>query len=292
MAISAKLVKELREKTGAGMMDCKKALVETDGDIDKAIDYLRENGIAKAAKKADRIAAEGVVYITSEGNEAVIVEINSETDFVARNESFQELVKTIASHILNTKPASVEELYESEVDGESVTSLMNNAVATIGEKLSIRRFAVETKTDNGAFGQYMHMGGRIGVLTVVEGTTDENVAKDVAMHAAALNPKYVSRDQVDPAELDHEREVLRQQALNEGKPEKIVDKMVEGRIRKYLEEICIVDQPFVKDSDQTVQQYLDTKDAKLVNFDRFELGEGMEKREENFADEVLGQVKK
>ncbi|CAD2079127.1 translation elongation factor Ts [Jeotgalicoccus meleagridis] len=292
MAISAKLVKELREKTGAGMMDCKKALVETDGDIDKAIDYLRENGIAKAAKKADRIAAEGVVYITSEGNEAVIVEINSETDFVARNESFQELVKTIASHILNTKPASVEELYESEVDGESVTSLMNNAVATIGEKLSIRRFAVETKTDNGAFGQYMHMGGRIGVLTVVEGTTDENVAKDVAMHAAALNPKYVSRDQVDPAELDHEREVLRQQALNEGKPEKIVDKMVEGRIRKYLEEICIVDQPFVKDSDQTVQQYLDTKDAKLVNFVRFELGEGMEKREENFADEVLGQVKK
>ncbi|HIW39196.1 MAG TPA: translation elongation factor Ts [Candidatus Jeotgalicoccus stercoravium] len=292
MAISAKLVKELREKTGAGMMDCKKALVETDGDIDKAIDYLRENGIAKAAKKADRIAAEGVVYITSEGNEAVIVEINSETDFVARNESFQELVKTIASHILNTKPASVEELYETEVDGESVTSLMNNAVATIGEKLSIRRFAVETKTDNGAFGQYMHMGGRIGVLTVVEGTTDENVAKDVAMHAAALNPKYVSRDQVDPAELDHEREVLRQQALNEGKPEKIVDKMVEGRIRKYLEEICIVDQPFVKDSDQTVQQYLDTKDAKLVNFVRFELGEGMEKREENFADEVLGQVKK
>ena len=292
MAISAKLVKELREKTGAGMMDCKKALVETDGDIDKAIDYLRENGIAKAAKKADRIAAEGVVYITSEGNEAVIVEINSETDFVARNESFQELVKTIASHILNTKPASVEELYESEVDGESLTSLMNNAVATIGEKLSVRRFAVETKTDNGAFGQYMHMGGRIGVLTVVEGTTDENVAKDVAMHAAALNPKYVSRDQVDPAELDHEREVLRQQALNEGKPEKIVDKMVEGRIRKYLEEICIVDQPFVKDSDQTVQQYLDTKDAKLVNFVRFELGEGMEKREENFADEVLGQVKK
>src|SRR5699024_10667917 len=292
MAISAKLVKELREKTGAGMMDCKKALVETDGDIDKAIDYLRENGIAKAAKKADRIAAEGVVYITSEGNEAVIVEINSETDFVARNESFQELVKTIASHILNTKPASVEELYESEVDGESVTSLMNNAVATIVEKLSIRRFAVETKTDNGTFGQYMHMEGRIGVLTVVEGTTDENVAKDVAMHAAALNPKYVSRDQVDPAELDHEREVLRQQALNEGKPEKIVDKMVEGRIRKYLEEICIVDQPFVKDSDQTVQQYLDTKDAKLVNFVRFELGEGMEKREENFADEVLGQVKK
>ena len=292
MAITAQMVKELREKTGAGMMDCKKALVETDGDIDKAIDYLRENGIAKAAKKADRIAAEGVVYITSEGNEAVIVEINSETDFVARNESFQELVKTIASHILNTKPASVEELYESEVDGESVTSLMNNAVATIGEKLSIRRFAVETKTDNGAFGQYMHMGGRIGVLTVVEGTTDENVAKDVAMHAAALNPKYVSRDQVDPAELDHEREVLRQQALNEGKPEKIVDKMVEGRIRKYLEEICIVDQPFVKDSDQTVQQYLDTKDAKLVNFVRFELGEGMEKREENFADEVLGQVKK
>jgi translation elongation factor Ts len=169
---------------------------------------------------------------------------------------------------------------------------MNNAVATIGEKLNIRRFAVETKTDNDAFGQYMHMGGRIGVLTVVEGTTDETVAKDVAMHAAALNPKYVSRDEVDQAELDHERDVLRQQALNEGKPEKIVDKMVEGRIRKYLEEICIVDQPFVKDSDQTVQQYLESKNASIRTFVRYELGEGIEKREENFADEVLGQVKK
>ncbi|MCK1975446.1 translation elongation factor Ts [Jeotgalicoccus huakuii] len=292
MAISAKLVKELREKTGAGMMDCKKALMETDGDIDKAVDYLRENGIAKAAKKADRIAAEGAVYITSEGNDAVIVEVNSETDFVARNESFQELVKKIASHILATKPADVEELYNSEIDGESVTSVMNNAVATIGEKLSIRRFAVETKTDDDAFGQYMHMGGRIGVLTVVEGTTSEDVAKDVAMHAAALNPKYVSRDQVNQSELDHEREVLRQQALNEGKPENIVDKMVEGRIRKYLEEICLVDQPFVKDSDQTVQQYLDAQKASLRTFVRYELGEGMEKREENFADEVLGQVKK
>lgn len=292
MAISAKLVKELRDKTGAGMMDCKKALVETDGDIDKAIDYLRENGIAKAAKKADRIAAEGAVYIAAEGNEAVIVEINAETDFVARNETFQELVKKIASHILATKPADVEALSNSEIDGETVSSIMNNAVATIGEKLNIRRFAVETKTDNDAFGQYMHMGGRIGVLTVVEGTTDENIAKDVAMHAAALNPKYVSRDQVDQAELDHEREVLRQQALNEGKPEKIVDKMVEGRVRKYLEEICIVDQPFVKDSDQTVQQYLDSKKASIRSFVRYELGEGIEKREENFADEVLGQVKK
>ena len=292
MAISAKLVKELRDKTGAGMMDCKKALVETDGDLDKAIDYLRENGIAKAAKKADRIAAEGAVYITSEGNEAVIVEINSETDFVARNEAFQDLVKKIASHILATKPADVEALYNSELDGETVTSIMNNAVATIGEKLNIRRFAVETKTDNDAFGQYMHMGGRIGVLTVVEGTTDEAVAKDVAMHAAALNPKYVSRDQVDQAELDHEREVLRQQALNEGKPENIVDKMVEGRVRKYLEEICIVDQPFVKDSDQTVQQFLDSQKASIRTFVRYELGEGIEKREENFADEVLGQVKK
>lgn len=292
MAISAKLVKELRDKTGAGMMDCKKALVETDGDIDKAIDYLRENGIAKAAKKADRIAAEGAVYIAAEGNEAVIVEINAETDFVARNESFQELVKKIAAHILATKPADVEALYNSEIDGETVTSIMNNAVSTIGENLNIRRFAVETKTDNDSFGQYMHMGGRIGVLTVVEGTTDETIAKDVAMHAAALNPKYVSRDQVDQAELDHEREVLRQQALNEGKPEKIVDKMVEGRVRKYLEEICIVDQPFVKDSDQTVQQYLDSKNASIRSFVRYELGEGIEKLEENFAEEVLGQVKK
>ncbi|ARB77967.1 MULTISPECIES: translation elongation factor Ts [Staphylococcus] len=292
MAISAKLVKQLRERTGAGMMDCKKALTETDGDIDKAIDYLREKGIAKAAKKADRIAAEGLVHVEVKGNEAAIVEINSETDFVARNEGFQELVKEIANQILDTKPESVDALMETKLpNGHSVDEKMKEAISTIGEKLSIRRFAVKSKSDNDAFGAYLHMGGRIGVLSVVEGSTDEEAAKDVAMHIAAINPKYVSSEQVSEDEINHEREVLKQQALNEGKPANIVEKMVEGRLRKYLQEICAVDQNFVKDPDQTVEAFLKSKGGKLVDFVRYEVGEGMEKREENFADEVKGQMK-
>ncbi|MFN1724190.1 translation elongation factor Ts [Staphylococcus aureus] len=290
--ISAKLVKELREKTGAGMMDCKKALTETDGDIDKAIDYLREKGIAKAAKKADRIAAEGLVHVETKGNDAVIVEINSETDFVARNEGFQELVKEIANQVLNTKAETVEALMETTLpNGKSVDERIKEAISTIGEKLSVRRFAIRTKTDNDAFGAYLHMGGRIGVLTVVEGSTDEEAARDVAMHIAAINPKYVSSEQVSEEEINHEREVLKQQALNEGKPENIVEKMVEGRLRKYLQEICAVDQDFVKNPDVTVEAFLKTKGGKLVDFVRYEVGEGMEKREENFADEVKGQMK-
>lgn len=290
--ITAKLVKELRERTGAGMMDCKKALVETDGDIEKAIDYLREKGIAKAAKKADRIAAEGMTYVGVNGNDAVIVEINSETDFVARNEGFQELVKEIANQILETKPESVDALLETKLStGDTVGERINKAIATIGEKLSLRRFAVRFKGDNDAFGAYEHMGGRISVLTVVEGTTDEEAAKDVAMHIAAINPKYVSSDQVSQEELAHEKEVLKQQALNEGKPEKIVEKMVEGRLRKYLQEICAVDQDFVKNPDVTVEEFLKSKGGKLTDFVRYEVGEGLEKRDENFADEVKGQMK-
>ncbi|HDI7755396.1 TPA: elongation factor Ts [Staphylococcus aureus] len=290
--ISAKLVKELREKTGAGMMDCKKALTETDGDIDKAIDYLREKGIAKAAKKADRIAAEGLVHVETKGNDAVIVEINSETDFVARNEGFQELVKEIANQVLDTKAETVEALMETTLpNGKSVDERIKEAISTIGEKLSVRRFAIRTKTDNDAFGAYLHMGGRIGALTVVEGSTDEEAARDVAMHIAAINPKYVSSEQVSEEEINHEREVLKQQALNEGKPENIVEKMVEGRLRKYLQEICAVDQDFVKNPDVTVEAFLKTKGGKLVDFVRYEVGEGMEKREENFADEVKGQMK-
>ncbi|MGU2748682.1 translation elongation factor Ts [Staphylococcus aureus] len=290
--ISAKLVKELREKTGAGMMDCKKALTETDRDIDKAIDYLREKGIAKAAKKADRIAAEGLVHVETKGNDAVIVEINSETDFVARNEGFQELVKEIANQVLDTKAETVEALMETTLpNGKSVDERIKEAISTIGEKLSVRRFAIRTKTDSDAFGAYLHMGGRIGVLTVVEGSTDEEAARDVAMHIAAINPKYVSSEQVSEEEINHEREVLKQQALNEGKPENIVEKMVEGRLRKYLQEICAVDQDFVKNPDVTVEAFLKTKGGKLVDFVRYEVGEGMEKREENFADEVKGQMK-
>jgi elongation factor Ts len=293
MAITAQMVKELREKTGAGMMDCKKALTETDGDMDKAIDFLREKGIAKAAKKADRIAAEGTTYIASEGNTAIILEVNAETDFVAKNENFQSLVKELSDHLLANKPATVEEALDQKMaNGSTVTEFINAAIAKIGEKITLRRFEIRTKDDNAAFGEYLHMGGRIAVLTVVEGTTDASVAKDVAMHAAALNPKYVSRDQVSAEEVEREREVLKQQALNEGKPENIVEKMVEGRLGKYFEDICILDQTFVKNPDQKVRQYLEANKATLTDFTRYEVGEGLEKRQENFAEEVMNQVNK
>ena len=293
MAITAQLVKELREKTGAGMMDCKKALVETDGDIEKAIDLLREKGIAKAAKKGDRIAAEGLTSILVQGNEAVIFEVNSETDFVAKNEGFQTLVKELGEHLLANKPESVEAALEQTMsNGTKVEEHINAAIATIGEKLSLRRFQVVTKTDADAFGAYLHMGGRISVLSVLEGTTDEEAAKDVSMHIAAINPKYVSRDQVDASELDREREVLTQQALNEGKPEKIVAKMVEGRINKFYQEICVNEQDFVKNPDVKVAQFVEAKGGKVKSFIRFEVGEGIEKRVDNFAEEVMAQVKK
>jgi elongation factor Ts len=293
MAITAQMVKELREKTGAGMMDCKKALLETDGDMEKAIDFLREKGIAKAAKKSDRIAAEGITAIQEEGNEAVILEVNSETDFVAKNEGFQTLVKELATHLLKNKPADVEEANAQTMDnGASVSDHINAAIAKIGEKLSLRRFEIKTKTDNDAFGAYLHMGGRISVLTVLEGTTDADAAKDVSMHIAALNPKYVSRDQVSQEEIEHERQVLTQQALNEGKPENIVAKMVEGRLGKYFEDVCVLDQAFVKNPDQKVRQFVESKGAKVREFVRYEVGEGLEKREENFAEEVMNQIKK
>ncbi|WP_414044418.1 translation elongation factor Ts [Macrococcus animalis] len=293
MAITAQLVKQLRERTGAGMMDCKKALTETNGDIDAAVDYLREKGIAKAAKKADRIAAEGTTYVASKGNDAVLLELNSETDFVARNEGFQALVKEIADHILATKPADLDALMASEIEaGKTVDFKMNEAISTIGEKLTLRRFVLVSKTDADTFGEYLHMGGRIGVLALVENSTDAEGAKDVAMHIAALNPKFVSREQVSAEELEHEKNVLKQQALNEGKPENIVEKMVEGRLRKYLEEICAVDQPFVKNPDQTVAEFLKSKGGTLKSFVRYEVGEGIEKRQDNFADEVMGQMGK
>lgn len=293
MAITAQMVKELREKTGAGMMDCKKALTETNGDMEKAMDYLREKGIAKAAKKADRVAAEGTTYVLSEGNHAVILEVNAETDFVAKNAEFQNLVKEIAEHLLKSKPADLDAALQSTMaNGSTVNDFITQAISKIGEKISLRRFALKTKTDNGAFGEYLHMGGRIGVLTVLEGTTDASVAKDVALHVAAMNPKYISRDQVSEAEVSHEREVLKQQALNEGKPEKIVEKMVEGRLKKYFEEICVADQAFVKNPDQTVGQFVASHNAKVADFVRYEVGEGIEKRQENFAEEVMNQVKK
>ncbi|GEM03406.1 elongation factor Ts [Halolactibacillus miurensis] len=294
MAVTASMVKELREKTGAGMMDCKKALQETDGDMDQAIDYLREKGISKAAKKADRIAAEGSAYTLTEGNTAVLFEVNCETDFVTKNDQFKALLSELAKHLLSQKPANVEEALQQPLhgDGETVETFINNNIAKIGEKLSLRRFIIAEKTDNDAFGAYIHMGGNIGVLTVVEGTTDEAFAKDIAMHIAAVNPRFVSRDAVDAETVEKEREVLKQQALNEGKPENIVEKMVEGRLGKFFEEICLLEQSFVKDPDQKVKKLVADKGASIVDFARYEVGEGMEKRQENFAEEVMNQVKK
>lgn len=292
MAVTAQMVKELRERTGAGMLDCKKALQATEGDMDKAIDFLREKGMASAAKKADRVAAEGTTFILADGNEAVILEVNSETDFVAKNEGFQVLVKELAEHILANKPASVEDVNaQTMANGATVESHVNAAIAKIGEKISLRRFEIKSKGDNDAFGAYLHMGGRIGVLTVLEGTTDEAAAKDVSMHIAALNPKYVSRDEVSAEEIEHERQVLTQQALNEGKPENIVAKMVEGRLSKYFQDVCVNDQAFVKDPDQKVKAFVESKGGKIREFVRYEVGEGIEKRADNFAEEVMNQVK-
>ena len=285
--ITAALVKELREITGAGMMDCKKALVECEGDKDKAIDYLREKGIAKAAEKAGRIASEGVVAAASNGSTACIVEVNSETDFVAKNENFQNLVKKIAEHIVATKPADMDALNASELDGKTVADVMTEAVASIGEKLSLRRFEVYTSED-GKLATYIHMGGKIGVIVELSGGEDE-LGKDVAMQIAAAKPQCISRADVDTDALAHEREVLRKQALEEGKPEKIVEKMVDGRINKYYKEVCLVEQEFVKDSDKTIKDILGGVEVR--RFARFEMGEGLEKKNEDFAAEVAAQIK-
>ena len=285
--ITAALVKELREITGAGMMDCKKALVECEGDKDKAIDYLREKGIAKAAKKAGRIASEGVVAAASDGKTACIVEINSETDFVAKNENFLALVKKIAEHIVACKPADMDALNASQMDGKTVADVMTEAVASIGEKLSLRRFEVYTSED-GKLATYIHMGGKIGVIVELSGG-DKTLGKDVAMQIAAAKPQCIGREDVDQEALAHEREVLRKQALEEGKPEKIVDKMVEGRINKYYKEVCLVEQEFVKDSDKTIKDIL--AGVEVRRFARFEMGEGLEKKNEDFAAEVAAQMK-
>ncbi|MCZ8535638.1 MULTISPECIES: translation elongation factor Ts [Paenisporosarcina] len=293
MAVTAQMVKELREKTGAGMMDCKKALVEVNGDIDAAVDFLREKGLSSAAKKADRIAAEGTTYILEEGNDAVLLEVNAETDFVAKNEGFQILVKELAEHLLATKPETVEEATASTMsNGLTVADHISNAIAKIGEKITLRRFVVRTKTDNDAFGSYLHMGGRIGVLVTLEGSSDSQAAKDVAMHVAALNPTYISRDEVSEEEVDRERKVLTEQALNEGKPENIVAKMVEGRLGKYFEDVCLLDQSFVKNSDQKVREFVKSTGGTVTEFVRYSVGEGIEKRQDNFAEEVMSQVNK
>ena len=290
--VTAQLVKQLRDITGVGMMDAKKALVQVEGDIDKAVDFLREAGLAKAAKKADRIAAEGITNVLVEGNRAVILEVNAETDFVAKNDKFQALVKEVSEAILKANPATLEEALEVETPNGKISDVIAEATTVIGEKITLRRFEIVEKSDADAFGAYLHMGGRIGVLTVVEGSTDESAAKDVSMHIAAINPKYIDRSQVSEEELEHEKKVLTEQALNEGKPANIVEKMIAGRLNKFLAEISLNDQPFVKDPDQTVSKFVASKGGKVKLFHRYEVGEGLEKRVDNFVEEVMGQVKK
>ncbi|WP_163652687.1 translation elongation factor Ts [Listeria sp. PSOL-1] len=291
--ITAQMVKELREKTGAGMMDCKRALVETEGVMDKAIDYLREKGIAKAAKKADRVASEGMTHVASNDKHAVVLEVNAETDFVAKNDDFQKLVNKIANHLLRTRPNNLEEALNSDIEkGVTAQEYITEAITKIGENISLRRFDIKEKSEDSASGEYIHMNGRIGVLVILKGTNDTAVAKDVAMHVAAINPQYISREDVDAEELAHEKEVLTQQALNEGKPANIVEKMIEGRLSKWLSEISLLDQPFVKNPDITVGQYVKEHHATIASFVRFEVGEGLEKKEDNFVEEVMSQVKK
>ncbi len=289
MAISAKLVKELRDKTGAGMMDCKKALIETDGNIDKAIDWLREKGISKAAKKADRIAAEGLCNIAVNGNEAVVLELNSETDFVAKNDEFQNLLAGVTEAVLNSNATNLEEALEIQFDGKKLADKLVDATAKIGEKLSLRRVSRIVKEDSQSFGAYKHMGGRIVALVVLN-DADEDTARDVAMHVAAINPKYLDQSDISEEVIAHEKDILTKEALNEGKPANIVEKMVVGRLNKYLKEICLVNQPFVKNPDLTVQKFVDSKKGSIKSFLRLEIGEGIEKRQDDFAEEVMAQV--
>ena len=288
--IKASLVKELREMTGAGMMDCKKALTECDGDMDKAVDFLREKGLASAAKKSGRIAAEGIVgsYISEDGKTGVILEMNCETDFVAKTDEFKEMVQAIAAHVAATKPADVEALAASELNGQTVSALVTEKIAKIGENISLRRFACY-ETD-GIVAAYSHAGGKIVTMVELKGG-DAALAKDIAMQVAAANPAYLDRTQVPTAELEHEKAVLTEQARNEGKPEKIIEKMVLGRIQKYYKEVCLVDQEFVKDPDQTVGKLVAAAGASVTEFTRFQLGEGIEKKQEDFAAEVMAQIK-
>ena len=287
--VSASLVKELRELTGAGMLDCKKALEECNGSIEEATTWLREKGISKAAKKADRIAAEGLAAVMIEGNTAVVVEVNSETDFVAKNDEFKSLVETICKAILANDVNTVEDVLNVTVEGETVESLIVSKTATIGEKLSFRRFEKITKTDSQSFGPYLHMGGRIAVLITLDNASEE-IAKQVAMHSAAMRPTVVRREELSSDVVAKEREILKEQAMNEGKPLEIAEKMVEGRLLKFYQESCLEEQSFVMDDSISVGSFVKNNGGSIVSMVRFEVGEGMAKKEENFAEEVAKQI--
>ncbi len=290
MEVTASMVKDLREQTGAGMMDCKKALAETNGNMDEAVNWLREKGIAKSAKKESRIAAEGLANIYVDGNKAVILEVNSETDFVSKNEEFRAMIDTIGGALLKSNVETIEEAKELTTDEGTVGELIVNKTAKIGEKLSLRRFVIVNKNDDEFFGSYIHMGGKIAALTVVKGASEE-VAKDVAMQAAAMKPLYTFPSEVPADVIDNERTVLKEQAMNEGKPAEIAEKMVEGRIKKFYKEICLSEQAFIKDGDLSVEKYVANNGGEIKSMIRYEVGEGMAKRNDNFAEEVMNQVK-
>ena len=288
--ISASLVKELREKTGAGMLDCKKALEATNANIEEAINWLREKGISKAAKKAERIAAEGLAAIYTEGNVAAIVEVNSETDFVAKNSEFVSMVDAILKAIVKNDPKTNEEVLALNVDGMTINDLIVEKTAKIGEKLSFRRFTRIEKKDSEVFGEYIHMGGKIAVLTVIDNASSE-VAREVAMHAAAMRPLYTKASEVPTDVLEKEKTIMREQLINEGKPAERIDGILVGKVKKYYEEVCLENQIFVKaQNKETVAEYVANNGGTITTMIRYEVGEGMEKREENFAEEVAKQM--
>ncbi len=291
--ITAALVKELRDRTGAGMMDCKKALAAVEGDMDKAFDFLREKGLAAAAKKAGRIAAEGVVgsYVSKDKKTGVIVEVNCETDFVGKTDDFKAIVNSIVEHIAVTQPADMDILMASKLNGKTIADIVTETIAKIGENIAVRRFARYEALSDGLIAAYIHAGGKIGVLVNMKGGSAD-LGKDIAMHIAATNPSYLDRTQVSATEVEHEKQILSEQAHNEGKPEKIIEKMVLGRIQKYYKEVCLVEQEFVKDPDQTIGKLLKDNNAEVIEFVRFQMGEGIEKKQEDFAAEVMAQMNK
>ena len=287
--ISASLVKELREQTGAGMMDCKKALAECDGNLEKALDWLREKGIAKAGKKEARIAAEGLAKIFVDDNKAVMIEINTETDFASKNEEFRELLDIVGETVLKSDVKNIEEANKLAYGDGTLKDLIVAKTAKIGEKLDFRRMEVINKQNDEFFGTYSHMGGKIIAVTVIKGGNEE-VAKDVAMQAAAMEPKYLFKEDVPQSEIDREREVLKEQAINEGKSEEIAEKTVNGRLNKFFKEICLSMQAFIKDGDIDINKYVTSNGGELKSMIRFKVGEGIQKREENFAEEVMAQI--
>ena len=291
--IKASDVKELREKTGAGMMDCKKALTEVDGDMEKAVDWLREKGIAKAEKKASRIAAEGLATVKVDGNKAVILEVNCETDFVASNENFTGFIDELADALLKNNPKDMDEANELDLGGETVSERVISLTAKIGEKLSFRRFEIVDKKAKEIFGSYLHLGGKIASLVVLKGGNDE-VAKDVAMQDAAMSPVGVTREDIPEEMVEREKEVIKEQIKNDEKnakkPEDVIEKMAVGKLNKFYKEVCLTEQEFIKDSSLTIEKYLESNKASIVKAVRYAVGEGIEKKQEDFASEVMSQI--